>query len=272
MEGEKSDSIKIKIPTLPKISTEVFRTNPWILSTIVLALLVFMYLFSSFNGITGNVISSTEAEDIVLEFLNSQSISDVEIIGIEYLESGFYQVQLSVGGQLAELYITRDGKNIVQGIIPVSEFFADNEDNKNNGNEEISELIDVVDSTFKDTGDEVCSTDEGKPYVILFSTTWCPHCTWIKDTFDSLIDENFAKDVSLQHWELDTGDNTLTSEIETEVPSDLLKLYNNYNPEGSIPTYVFGCKYYRQGNGYESQDDLEAELEDFKLIINKLIE
>ena len=74
MEEEKSDSIKIKIPTIPKINTEVFRGNPWVLSTIVLALLVLMYLFSSFNGITGNVISSSDAGDIVTEFLNSQFV------------------------------------------------------------------------------------------------------------------------------------------------------------------------------------------------------
>jgi thiol-disulfide isomerase/thioredoxin len=225
-----------------------------------------MYLFSSFNGITGNVISSSDAGDIVTEFLNSQPIGELEILSIEYLESGFYQVQIAVEGQLAELYVTKDGKNLVQGIIPVSEFF------KGDNKEEVSELIDIEGSSFQDTGDEVCNDDEGKPYVILFSTTWCPHCTWIKETFDSLADEDFASQVNIQHWELDTGDNMITSEIETEVPSDLLAMYNNYNPQGSIPTYVFGCKYSRQGNGYESQDDLEAEFADFELIINKLIE
>jgi|SaaInlV_150m_DNA_3_1039698.scaffolds.fasta_scaffold07011_2 thiol-disulfide isomerase/thioredoxin len=265
MEEEKSDSIKIKIPAIPKVNTEVFRGNPWVLSTIVLALLVLMYLFSSFNGITGNVISSSDAGDIVTEFLNSQFVGDVEILGIEYLESGFYQIQLAVEGQLAELYVTRDGKNIVQGIIPVSDFFGGDD-------EEVSRLTDIQGSSFQATGDEVCTNEEGKPYVILFSTTWCPHCTWIKETFDSLAGEDFASEISLQHWELDTGDNTLTSKVETEVPSDLLAMYNNYNPQGSIPTYVFGCQYSRQGNGYESQDDLEAEFADFELIINKLIE
>ncbi len=126
-------------------------------------------------------------------------------------------------------------------------------------------------STFLPTGDSICTDSSGKPYVILFSTTWCPHCTWIADTFDGLSNEDFADKINLQHWEIDTGDNTLTTGIEAEVPADIKALYEKYNPRGSIPTFVFGCSYARVGNGYESQDDLAAELDDFKLVINKLL-
>ena len=127
-------------------------------------------------------------------------------------------------------------------------------------------------STFLVTGDGICTDSDGKPYVILFSTTWCGHCIWIKDTFDSLANEDFADKINLQHWEVDTGDNTLTSEVETEVPAELGALYQKYSPRGGIPTFVFGCAYSRLGNGYEQMQDLNAELEDFKLVINKLLE
>jgi len=129
----------------------------------------------------------------------------------------------------------------------------------------------VSGSTFYDSGDEICTDNDGKPYVLLFSTTWCPHCTWIMETFDGLVNEDFASQVNIQHWELDTGDNTITSDVETSVPADVEAYYSTYNPRGSIPTFVFGCKYYRVGNGYESQDDLVAELDDFKTIINMLV-
>ncbi len=125
---------------------------------------------------------------------------------------------------------------------------------------------------FLITGDSACTDEEGKPYVILFSTTWCPHCTWIQETFDGLVNEDFADKINLQHWEVDIGDNILTSEIETEVPLEILALYQKYNPKGSIPTFVMGCSYVRIGNGYESQNNLNAELQDFKLVINKLLE
>ncbi|MFH1311108.1 MAG: thioredoxin family protein [Nanoarchaeota archaeon] len=127
-------------------------------------------------------------------------------------------------------------------------------------------------SSFSDTGDNIITDADGKPYVILFSTTWCSHCKWIKSTFDELIQEDYANQVNIQHWELDTKDNTLTSEIETEIPKEIMDMYEKYNPEGSIPTFVFGGKYMRIGTGYERQNDLNAELEDFKLIINKLLE
>jgi thiol-disulfide isomerase/thioredoxin len=142
---------------------------------------------------------------------------------------------------------------------------------KQNNNNPIN-TIPVSGSTFLDTGDQIIKDSTGKPYVILFSTTWCPHCQWIKDTFDSLATSELGSKVNLQHWEIDTGDNTLTPKVETQVPPDMLSIYNKYNPKGSIPTFVFGGKYMRIGNGYETQGDLNAELSDFKLIIGKLLE
>ena len=133
--------------------------------------------------------------------------------------------------------------------------------------------VNVGGSTFYDTGDEILKDQSGRPYVILFSTTWCSHCQWISETFDSLANEEFASQINLQHWHLDTGDNTLTPLItETEIPGSIKSIFDKYNPEGSIPTFVFGGKYVRVGTGYETQDDLAAELEDFKLIIGKLLE
>jgi len=131
----------------------------------------------------------------------------------------------------------------------------------------------IAGSTFYDTGDEILKDNSERPYVILFSTTWCPHCQWISETFDGLANESFSSQINLQHWQLDIGDNALTPLItETEVPSSIQTLFDKYNPEGSIPTFVFGGRYVRIGTGYESQNDLDAELEDFKFIIGKLIE
>ena len=128
-------------------------------------------------------------------------------------------------------------------------------------------------SSFSSTGDSVLLDSAGKPYVIMFSTTWCPHCQWVKPVFNNLTQESFADQIDLQHWDLDTGDNELTPQVETEVPSDILDIYNHYNPSGSIPTFVFGGKYLRIGTGYESQGDagLTAEKTDFEFIINKLL-
>ncbi|OIN95145.1 hypothetical protein CO015_00495 [candidate division WWE3 bacterium CG_4_8_14_3_um_filter_42_11] len=131
---------------------------------------------------------------------------------------------------------------------------------------------DGTDGTFYyQNGLSICKSD-GKPVIYLFSTTWCPHCSWIKDTFDKVAKEYVeAGKIVAYHWELDTNDNTLTSEVETQVPTDAQAAYTKFNPDGSIPTFVFGCKYWRVGNGYESQSDLTSEETEFRALFDKLV-
>ncbi len=115
-------------------------------------------------------------------------------------------------------------------------------------------------------------TTGGKPVIRLFSTTWCPHCVWIKPTFDSVVSEYVSQGkIVAYHWELDTGDNTLTNETETEVPASEKAVFAKFNPRNSIPTFVFGGKYYRVGNGYEREQDLGKEEAELRAVIEELI-
>ena len=128
------------------------------------------------------------------------------------------------------------------------------------------------DGTFN-VGQGGIQYENGKPVVRLFTTTWCPHCTWIKDTFDSVVNEYIVSGKILAyHWEVDTGDNTLTEEIELEVPKSELVIFQTFNPRRSIPTFVFGNKYWRVGNGYERKGDLKSEEVEFREIIDKLVQ
>lgn len=127
-------------------------------------------------------------------------------------------------------------------------------------------------ATFSEKkGAEICRED-GKPVVYLFSTTWCPHCQWISQTFDDVVKKYVDEGkIVAYHWEVDTYDNTLTPQKETVVPAKDLAIYKEFNPGGSIPTFVFGCKYSRIGNGYEQKQDLNAEIAEFEALINDLI-
>jgi thiol-disulfide isomerase/thioredoxin len=127
----------------------------------------------------------------------------------------------------------------------------------------------VTEGTFTTTGDALC-TENGKPIVMLFSTTWCPHCKWIKDTFDNTV-KSYGDSIAAYHWELDSGDNTLTDSAETQVPQDLAAYYQKYNPEGYVPLFVFGCEYARIGNGFEKESNLTAEENEFRRMIDMLI-
>jgi thiol-disulfide isomerase/thioredoxin len=125
-------------------------------------------------------------------------------------------------------------------------------------------------------GNSICK-ENGKPIIRMFSTTWCPHCEWVRPTFDSVAKEYVdANKIVAYHWQVDVGDNTLTDANESltngeSIPANELAVMTTFNPKGSIPTFVFGCKYYRIGNGFESQKDLNAERTEFVKIIEQLL-
>jgi thiol-disulfide isomerase/thioredoxin len=124
-------------------------------------------------------------------------------------------------------------------------------------------------STFTDSGAQPA---EGKPVIYMFSTTWCPHCVWVGPTYEKVVNEYVAAGkIIAYHYELDTGDNTLTPEVETAVPQVDLAVYEQFNPKGSIPTFVFGGKYWRIGNGYERTQDLVSEEAEFRAVIDSLL-
>lgn len=127
-------------------------------------------------------------------------------------------------------------------------------------------------STFQNTEDQICIED-GKPIVRLFSTTWCPHCNWVRGTFNRVIKEYVDEGkIVAYHWILDTGDDELTTSIkESVIPPKEIGLHKKYNPSGSIPTFVFGCKWTRVGNGYEAQNNLKAEEAEFRAVIEDIL-
>ena len=125
---------------------------------------------------------------------------------------------------------------------------------------------------------------DGKPVVRLFSTTGCLHCVWIKETFDQTMKELVAEGkVVAMHWELDQSDDTLTPQKESGVPESEFELFKRFNSRGSVPTYIFGGKYVRVGNAFETRENLVnptsndslrrlgLEKEEFKAVVEKLL-
>jgi thiol-disulfide isomerase/thioredoxin len=242
------------------------KMNKWKISTFVLIILLII-VYATSGSTPGFTTGNAVAEDAI-QYINSELLqgTGTATLGDVSSESGVYKASISIDGQPADVYLTKDGKLMFISAIPL-------------GDVTDSSIVDtptnpgtVDGTTFSELeGKEVC-TEDGKPIVYLFSTTWCPHCEWISDTFDTFAKKAMDEGkIMAYHWEIDINDNTLTEEVETEVPEDAMAIYREANPRGSIPTFVFGCKYYRIGNGYESQNDLAAELNDFETIMGKIL-
>jgi len=105
----------------PNLSTtEKFRENPWVLSTIVLGVVVIIFLLSSF-GITGNItgstISGSKAGQIVSDFASSQGVT-MDIIDVK-TSGDLYEIVGSINGMESSFYLTKDGKNFISNLIPI---------------------------------------------------------------------------------------------------------------------------------------------------------
>lgn len=135
-------------------------------------------------------------------------------------------------------------------------------------------------STFREVDNSICTID-GKPIIRLYSTTWCPHCKWINDTYNNTVMEYVEKgEIVAHHFKFDINDDVLTPGIDG-IQQTEIAVFEKFSPKGSIPAFVFGCKYYRIGNGYEAvgsvsaennQKRLDQEEKEFRKLIEKLIE
>ncbi len=134
------------------------------------------------------------------------------------------------------------------------------------------ELPDGV-STFQMADGDMQTTADGRPIVYMFSTTTCPHCIWVGPTFEKVAQEYEDKGlIKAYHWELDIGDDALTAGKEPTIPDEHFAVYSSFNPKFTVPTFVFGGRYYRIGNGYESSHDLAAEEAEFRAVIDALLD
>ncbi len=130
--------------------------------------------------------------------------------------------------------------------------------------EDIEDETDQIE-TFTETGDEIC-TKGGKPVVRLYTTSGCKSCDELEKAFYDAVGDY---DVVVYHWELDTGQNIYTEEMETGIPKSELDIFQKYNPKSTVPTYVMGCRYVRVGAG---GSDMEEEKQELSSVISELSE
>ena len=135
--------------------TKKARTNPWMIATIVLAILVLILLIINFTGagITGKVISKDEAGKIILDFAEKQTGEKVELSEVTE-EFGMYKVTIIYKGEDVPLYLTKDGENLVQGVTPLA-------------------ILTATPDGAEETPQEVVKSD--KPIIESFIFSYCPY-------------------------------------------------------------------------------------------------
>lgn len=160
------------------------KKNPWIAVTVLLAVVVVVMAFSGGedSGISGDVVSTDEAGNQLVSFLNSQGKGDVELVSTTK-ESFLYKTIVKFQGQDIPVYTTLDGKYVVPQIIPLSGAGVQ-EGQQPNVQENVE--LELGDSPVK-------GSKEAKVTIVEFSDYQCPFCgTFFQETL-SQIDKDYIK-------------------------------------------------------------------------------
>jgi len=105
----KEISVKIVDSSKKQTLTEELRTNPWILSTIVLIILTILLLSFGNYGLDGkSEISKEDAGTLLVDFFESRGIIGINVVSVEEKDD-LYKVNLMYQGQTIPFYVTKSG-------------------------------------------------------------------------------------------------------------------------------------------------------------------
>ena len=150
--------------------------NPWKIAALALGIVAVVLLFYTFSGknITGNVIGGEDAGEKLVDFAESQGMN-LEIVSIGD-EGSFYNVGFLVNGKESEAYLTKDGKYLVQGPVPISG--APSTQTPDQNQQPPQEYSEEDLEKIKEFSQ--CLFDNG---VKAYGAGWCGYCKKLKEAF-----------------------------------------------------------------------------------------
>lgn len=195
--------------------TEKIRENPWILSTFICGVLVLVLFLSTFTNLTGNTISEKDASEKLLGFYKSMGIEGLTLNSVKEV-SGVYEVSLNYQDKIVPLYITKDGKNIIDSLSP----------------------IEPISSNTNTQQKEIPKSD--KPSVELYVFTYCPYGLQMEKAMIPVV--NLLKDkinfkirqIGAMHGEYEKIEAERQLCIEKEYPSKFLDYVLAFAEDTSI--------------------------------------
>lgn len=215
--------------------TDKVRENPWILATLILGVVVLIFLISNFSGMTGGAIGVADKSDVekkVMDFVNSQTDGSATLVS-SGLKDGLYEVVISYQSRDIPLYVTADGKNLVQGVTP------------------IDDLINAGNDTGGNTGGQTPADNipkKDKPSVELFVMSKCPYGTQaekglipVLELLKSKIDFKLRFVSYAMHGKEEVDENTVQTCIQQKQPDKLVPYLRCYL-DASDPTKWAACR------------------------------
>ncbi len=101
-------------------SDEIEIPVKWLVTTlIVILVIVLFFVFGGFKSISFKGVSESQAEQILLDFFESEiPTSQLEIIDSSN-QGDFYEFIVSIDGEQVPLYVTKDGNFMTIDLIPI---------------------------------------------------------------------------------------------------------------------------------------------------------
>jgi len=214
-----------------KKSIKIKKSDLWKYSTFVLLAVAIIFAFMIFSGscITGKAISKEEAGENLMNFAKEEGI-DLEIIKLEDI-GNFYEVSAIINSYSTSLLITKDGKYIINGLIPI-----------------IEETTQPQQTILQ------CATDYGleEDTIIFYYSDSCGYCSMMKPGVDSLEEQGYK----IYRAEASKSDSLITNCVLDHMTSGAVPQFICVKT-GEIKVGAF-VDYDTEGNPYLDQEAMDA--------------
>jgi len=147
---------------------EKIKKNPWKSMTFVLSVLTVVLLGTlmvSGNSLSSKQLSSKQAGELFVDYINSMGAAQIEYVDSADFSDGLYQVTILAEGNEIPVHITKDGKYLVQGVMPL-----------------VQQEVEVQEVPKQDISTIDIPKIE-KPLIELFVMTHCPYGTQAEKGF-----------------------------------------------------------------------------------------